>query len=388
MVPTPAVKDPNRDFEVSEHASFVTERFPACKCRRIGEASSHLSRPKVANHACAGSYIFFRFRDRTSAYETRWLLGCSSILYTPCVPVYFRMFLQAAFSSASKALSRAAPAEPVDLDLTGPDCSWPFVSIMTPLCPMCPRKNCRSPTLLSLRRCRHQCLVHCRQSRGVSAKKCIVRRNRCSRRVLPRVPCAPRRPRCVRLRHRKRQSSVRGRYWSTPFLRRRSCWGRSPRRRFRGSCRVLARRAWNAGCVRRRMAPSNGGVLGGNQAFVCVHTSLEKSPLFVANMRAVRLRGETGLARLRQAVAGNYLPFVGCCFGCFLEDAVAVRCVDCLLLRKACPRYGWIRRPAPWKSRFAARRKISSASASSLELFRVPCGEVPVLRACYPDGCR
>ena len=57
----------------------------------------------------------------------------------------------------------------------------------------------------------------------------------------------------------------------------------------------------------------------------CVHATSGKSLLLLAEMRAVCVRGESALARLRQAVARKDSPVVGCGLGSFLEDALALR---------------------------------------------------------------
>ena len=57
----------------------------------------------------------------------------------------------------------------------------------------------------------------------------------------------------------------------------------------------------------------------------CAHATSKQSPLLLAEMRAMRISGESALARLRQAVARKDLLTVGCGLGSFLEDALAPR---------------------------------------------------------------
>ena len=50
----------------------------------------------------------------------------------------------------------------------------------------------------------------------------------------------------------------------------------------------------------------------------CVRATSATSPLLLAEMRAVCIRGESALARMRQAVTREDFPTVGCSLGPFL----------------------------------------------------------------------
>ena len=52
---------------------------------------------------------------------------------------------------------------------------------------------------------------------------------------------------------------------------------------------------------------------------------MEKCPLLLSDVRAVCARGESSLARLRQAVTGADLPPTGVGFGPLPEEAMALR---------------------------------------------------------------
>ena len=60
----------------------------------------------------------------------------------------------------------------------------------------------------------------------------------------------------------------------------------------------------------------------------CVHVTSGKSPLPLGEVRAVCIRGESALARLRQAVARKDLPAFGCGLGLFLRGALTLRAVS------------------------------------------------------------
>ena len=130
-----------------------------------------------------------------------------------------------------------------------------------------------------------------------------------------------------------------------------------------------------------------------------VRATSEKSPLLLEVMRAVRIRGESASAHLRQAVARKDLPAIGCGLGSTLEDTLTLRAassmstaffgvrraseVAALDLSEVCVD------PSTGLADIKARRqktKISSAWGDSPISRQFPCGVAPAQCNCCRDG--